>query len=71
MSESSSLKNPGLKPESINTYELGLEVSLFDDRLGLDVTYYDIRSRDQVINIPLSSTTGYGSRAINAGEIND
>jgi len=39
LSESSSLKNPGLKPESINTYELGLEVSLFDDRLGLDFTY--------------------------------
>ncbi|MFT7036129.1 MAG: TonB-linked SusC/RagA family outer membrane protein [Cyclobacteriaceae bacterium] len=69
LSESSSLKNPGLKPESINTYELGLELSLFDDRLGLDVTYYDIRSRDQVINIPLSNTTGYNSRAINAGEI--
>jgi len=69
LSETSGLKNPDLKPESINTYELGLELSLLEDRVGLDFTYYDIRSRDQVINIPLSNTSGYGSRAINAGEI--
>lgn len=69
LSETSALKNPDLKPESINTYEFGLEFSLFKDRVGMDFTYYDIRSRDQVINIPLSQTTAYSSRVINAGEI--
>ncbi len=69
LAETADLKNPNLKPESINTYEFGLEFSLFDDRLGMDITYYDIRSRDQILNIPLSQTSGYNSRVINAGEI--
>ncbi|WPP50836.1 SusC/RagA family TonB-linked outer membrane protein [Catalinimonas niigatensis] len=69
LTESATLKNPQLKPESINTYEIGANVQLFKSRLGIDVTYYDIRSKDQILNIPLTETSGYQSRVINAGEI--
>jgi TonB-linked SusC/RagA family outer membrane protein len=69
LSEPSALKNPQLKPESISTYEIGANVKLFDNRLGIDFTYYDIRSKDQILNIPLTETSGYSSRVINAGEI--
>ncbi len=69
LSEPNALKNPQLKPESINTYEIGANVKFFNNRLGIDFTYYDIRSKDQILNIPLSKTSGYDSRVINAGEI--
>ena len=68
-SESATLNNPNLKPEQTVTYEVGADVRLFDGALGLDVTYYDIQSKDQIINVPVAASTGYDSRFINAGEI--
>lgn len=69
LSESATLRNPQLKPESTSTYEVGLNVQLMQNRFGVDVTYYDIRSRDQILPLTLTSTSGYESRIINAGEI--
>lgn len=69
LTESGTLRNPQLKPESINTYEFGLNVILLNNRLNLDVTYYDIRSKDQILPLTLAGSTGYDSRVINAGEI--
>jgi outer membrane receptor protein involved in Fe transport len=69
MAESSTLRNPQLKPESIDTYEAGLNVQLLENRFGIDVTYYFIRSRDQILPLSLTETSGFSSRIINAGEI--
>lgn len=65
----SGLPNAALKPEKVSTYEIGTDIRLFDNRLGFDFTYYDIRSKNQIIGLPLTSSTGYSSRTINAGEI--
>ncbi|WP_020529710.1 SusC/RagA family TonB-linked outer membrane protein [Flexithrix dorotheae] len=69
LAENSSLKNPQLKPEITTTYEVGADIRFFENRLGLDLTYYDIRSKDQILQIPLAESTGYTGRVINAGEI--
>lgn len=69
LSGSSSLANAELKPEIISTHELGTAWSFLSNRLAFDVTYYDIRSRNQIVALPLVSSSGYASRAINAGEI--
>jgi TonB-linked SusC/RagA family outer membrane protein len=42
--------NLGLKPEFAKSYELGTEVSFFNDRLGLDVTVYRKTTTDQIVN---------------------
>ena len=63
------LKNSNLKPEIVKTYEIGTDIRLFNNRIGLDFTYYDIRSKNQIIELPLTSSTSYSSRMINAGEI--
>lgn len=68
-SESSRLTNAGLRPERTASYEIGTDIRLLNGRLGLDVTYYDNRTRDQIIPIELDISTGYASRIINAGEI--
>lgn len=69
LAESSTLRNPQLKPESIDTYEIGLNVVLLQNRFDFDITYYDIRSKDQILPLSLTETSGYQSRVINAGEI--
>jgi TonB-linked SusC/RagA family outer membrane protein len=65
------LNNQSLKPEITSSWETGLSVQAFKSRVGLDVTYYDNVSRNQIINIPVSSAFGYDSKVINAGKINN
>lgn len=68
--ESNILPNPNLRPERLTTFEVGADVRFFGRRLGLDLTYFDNKSVDQIIRIPVSQTSGYGAKFINAGEIN-
>jgi len=69
LTSGSTLPNTELKPEKVFTYEIGSEIKLFDNRVNFDFTYYDIRSKNQIIQLPLAISSGYGSRMINAGEI--
>jgi len=69
VTEPASIPNSELVPESINTFEIGTDVRFFNNRLGLDVAYYDTRSKNQILNIPIDQTSGYTSRFLNAGEI--
>ena len=68
-SEASRIPNLNLKPEISTSQEYGLDVKFFNNRLGLDVTYYRTESRNQIIRVPLSITTGYNSVVLNAGSI--
>jgi TonB-linked SusC/RagA family outer membrane protein len=68
-SESSVLANAQLKPEISNSFETGFEARFLDDRIGIDFTFYQNNSRNQILPIPLSNTTGYSARIINAGLI--
>jgi TonB-linked SusC/RagA family outer membrane protein len=67
--ETDRLANFNLKPEISTSYEGGLDLKFFGGRLGLDLTYYQTNTKNQILNIPLSITSGYNSRAINAGQI--
>ncbi len=66
---SNTIANPDLLPERTTSNEAGLEVGLFDNRLTLDATYYSRRTDDQIITLPVSNTTGYAFKAINAGRV--
>lgn len=61
--------NKDLKPTMTTSYELGFEAKFFNSRLGLDVTYYNQTSKDQIIGLASSSTSGYAYRLVNAGKI--
>ena len=61
--------NKDLKPTRTNSYELGMELKFFHNRLNVDLTYYNQLSKDQIIGLASSSTSGYNYRLINAGEI--
>ena len=61
--------NPGLKPELKTTKEVGLEVSLFDRRLGIDLTYYDVVTTDLITPIQVDPSVGYNFKLFNAGKL--
>ncbi|MBC7827903.1 MAG: SusC/RagA family TonB-linked outer membrane protein [Chitinophagaceae bacterium] len=65
----SNLGDPDLRPEFTNTIEGGLEMSFLNNRLGFDVTYYHSVSKDQIINVNVSSATGYVRAAVNSGSM--
>lgn len=67
--ESSVLANSDLKPERVNTLEFGADLRFFNGRLGLDATWYNTIAQDQILRVPVSATSGYTARFINAGEI--
>lgn len=58
-----------LKPERTYTFEVGTELRFLQDRLTLDVTYYKLNSKDQIIPVLVSPATGFTSYVTNAGEI--
>lgn len=63
------LYNAHLKPEETTSTELGLDVRLFEDRLGFDLAYYNTVSDNQILSVPLDYSTGYSSQYINAGKV--
>jgi TonB-linked SusC/RagA family outer membrane protein len=58
-----------LKPERTSTTEIGTELRFLNNRLGVDFTWYKLNSRDQIIPVFLSPTSGYTQISTNAGEI--
>lgn len=64
-----SSKNPNLRPERTKSFEAGLELSLFKNKVILDFTYYDAKSFDQIIPVAVSRATGFNSTVKNSGTI--
>lgn len=69
LTESSLIPNADLKPEITGSYEFGVDLRFFQSRLNLDVTYYDGRTKNQIIPISTDISSGYTSKLINAGEV--
>lgn len=64
-------RNPKLLPEISTEWEVGLEMKMFENKVGLDVAYYDKDTDNQFATVPVSSTTGYSTTVINSGLINN
>ncbi|WP_229216777.1 SusC/RagA family TonB-linked outer membrane protein [Dyadobacter sp. 3J3] len=69
LSENNALLNAELKPEITSSYEVGTDIRLWQNRVGLDVTYYKKTSSDQILDVNVSNATGYLSKLLNAGKI--
>lgn len=61
--------NRNLKPTRTRSYEFGTELKFLKNRIGLDVTYYNSRSRDQINQVPIPYSSGFNYRIVNAGVI--
>lgn len=60
--------NFNLEPEKQSTYELGTEIRLFKEKLGIDFTFYNTLNKGQIVeNFRLSYATGFVLNTQNAG----
>ena len=65
------LANPGLKPELLTETEVGVESNLFENRIKINLSLYNRLAKDQIIERPLDTSTGFSSTFINAGSISN
>ena len=59
--------NANLRPSRVEEAEFGIEAKLFENRIGLDLTYYDKITNDQILASQISDASGFTSSVINVG----
>jgi TonB-linked SusC/RagA family outer membrane protein len=67
--QGNAIGNPNIKPEITTSYEVGLELGLFKNRVNIEGTVYSNRSKDQIITVPIAASSGYTTQTLNAGLI--
>ncbi len=65
------IPSPDLKPEFVNTKEVGIDLGFFNNRLNADATYFYQRNTNQILQISQSVTTGYTIGLANAADFNN
>lgn len=68
---SSALSNPNLRPLTSTTYEGGIDIQFFNNRLGLDFTYYNRKTTDDILSTSIAGSSGYTSALLNVGELSN
>ncbi|QIP14137.1 SusC/RagA family TonB-linked outer membrane protein [Spirosoma aureum] len=65
------LTNSDLKPLTSTTFEVGVDLQFLNKRLGLDLTYYNRATTNDIVQTSTSPTSGYNSVYLNVGKLNN
>lgn len=68
---SASVNNPTIKPEFVISKEAGFELSLFKNRVNIEVTGYLQNNTDQILNLRVSRATGFFEAKLNAADFDN
>ncbi|MEO5684812.1 MAG: SusC/RagA family TonB-linked outer membrane protein [Chitinophagaceae bacterium] len=68
---SSVITNTQLKPFTSTTTEIGFNLQMFRNRVGLDLAVYDRKSTNDIVSVPISTTSGYSNAILNSGELSN
>lgn len=63
------LYDPDLRPENTKSWEIGIELKFFNNRIGIDYTYSHQLAENQIFNVPMAGSTGYAEFVTNAGKM--
>jgi hypothetical protein len=66
---SNTIGNATLRPEMTREVELGADLRFLDNRIGLDVALYKRNTKDQIMNVSIPTSTGYGTAYMNLGNV--
>ena len=61
--------NSLLLPEKVTSWEIGIDLRMFRNRLNLDMAYYNSKTTNALASMPVSASTGMTSVFTNAGSI--
>jgi TonB-linked SusC/RagA family outer membrane protein len=68
-SVSSTKNNPNLEPERTKSWEAGLEMQFLKRRIGFDLSLYKTNTINQIVDLPISESTGFTRVYTNVGNI--
>ena len=60
-----------MSPVKIQEKEIGANLQFLNNRLGIDVAYYDKQTSKDIVELTVSPTSGYGSDVVNIGKISN
>ncbi len=66
---SSSIPKEDLLPTRTDSYETGIELRMLNDRIRMDLGFYLQRTKNQIMDLPITETSGFEYATINSGEI--
>jgi TonB-linked SusC/RagA family outer membrane protein len=66
-SYSSTLPNANLRPYNLREFEVGTELKFFNNRIGVDLAYFNRKTSGEIVNAALSVATGYEGTTVNLG----
>jgi len=61
--------NPDLQWEQTNQWNISLNLSMFESRVNISVDVFNKKTLNNLVNLPIPWTTGFGSQTRNAGEV--
>ncbi len=67
--KTNTIPNQELIPEEQTTIEFGLDLQLWDGRVGLDIAYFNSKNKNQILQTPIPESTGFGFRTLNVGQV--
>jgi len=67
-SGTTTLPNSNLKPMRIDEKEIGVELKMFNSRVGIDAAIYQKITNDQIVAAQISDASGFQTTLINSGK---
>ncbi|MDC6483877.1 SusC/RagA family TonB-linked outer membrane protein [Cyclobacteriaceae bacterium] len=58
-----------IKPEFVVSQEIGLDLKMFNNRVGVELAVYNKTITDQILDLPVPGASGYNFKKVNAGEV--
>ncbi len=69
MTQGNRLGSSLLQPEKITELEIGTEIKLFNNRVGIDLAWYNKESSAQIFTVDVPPSSGYTTRVVNLGRV--
>ncbi|HYH16889.1 MAG TPA: SusC/RagA family TonB-linked outer membrane protein [Flavisolibacter sp.] len=69
MTTPNKMVDPNIKPALSSAYEAGLDLRFLKNRVGFSGTFYKELKENEILEVPISSVSGFSSRLLNAGKI--
>ena len=63
--------NPNLRPLTSTTFEIGADIKFLNKRAGIDITYYNSKTSDDIVQADVSNASGYRRALLNVGELSN
>jgi TonB-linked SusC/RagA family outer membrane protein len=63
------IPDASLRPVSISEKEFGLNLQMLENRLGIDLAFYDKNTKNDIVKVTASPTSGYTQQVKNIGEV--